>query len=218
MRGEEPPETQRRRATVMFADLTGFTALVDRIGDERAYGVVTRCLALLDEIARRHGASVDKYLGDCIMAVFGVPQALEQGPRAAVNAAIEMVRRVVEWNAQQGIDPPIGVHIGINSGSLIRGDVSGPVLREFAVMGNAVNVAARLKDLAPDGKVWVGPDTWRETRHDFEYRPLESFAVKGKSFEGAHELLSTRERIYGSRPREVSAPLVGRDADRKSVV
>jgi class 3 adenylate cyclase len=209
----EPQETQRRRATVMFADITGFTALVQRLGDERAYGIVTGCLRLLDEIARRHGAAVDKYMGDCVMAVFGVPTALEQAPRVAVNAAIEMIRRVAEWNAEQGVDPPLGLHVGINSGWLIRGDVSGPLLREFAVMGNAVNVSARLKDLAPPGRIWVGAETWRETRHEFEYRPLPPFDVKGQHFDGAHELLSTRERIYGSRPREVSAPLVGRDAE-----
>ena len=138
-----PRETERRRVTVMFADITGFTSLTERSDTEQAYEVVTGCLKLLDGIARKHGGSVDKYLGDCIMAIFGLPLAIEEAPKAAVNAAIEMLRRVHEYSREAGIDPPLDVHIGINTGLAISGDVSGPILREFAVMGDPVNIAAR---------------------------------------------------------------------------
>lgn len=73
-------ETERRRATVVFADITGFSTLNEKLDPEEAYAIVTGCLKLLDGIARKHGGSVDKYLGDCIMAVFGVPFAMEDAP------------------------------------------------------------------------------------------------------------------------------------------
>ena len=132
---ERTRETERRRATILFADLTGFTSFVEQAGDEEAYGVVTECLKLLDAIARRHGASVDKYMGDCVMAVFGVPRAIENAPRAAVNAAIEMLRAVGDYTGRLRIAKPLGIHVGIDTGSVVSGDISGPVAREFAVMG-----------------------------------------------------------------------------------
>jgi class 3 adenylate cyclase len=210
-----PRETERRRVTVMFADITGFTSLTERSDTEQAYEAVTGCLKLLDGIARKHGGSVDKYLGDCIMAVFGLPLALEEAPKAAVNAAIEMLRRVHDYSREAGIDPPLDVHIGINTGLAISGDVSGPILREFAVMGDPVNIAARLKDLAPPGRVYVGPETQRYTAGEFEYRPLQALSLKGKSEKvPSYELLSQRERLYrarGERSHSIFSALVGRE-------
>ncbi|HKE11966.1 MAG TPA: adenylate/guanylate cyclase domain-containing protein, partial [Myxococcota bacterium] len=155
---ERTSEAERRRATILFADITGFTAMSERMEPQTAHAIVTGCLSLLDETARRHGASVDKHLGDCVMAVFGVPLAIEDAPRAAVNAAIEMKRRVQEYNQTRGLAPPLDVHVGIETGLTIAGDVSGPVLREYALMGDSVNVASRLKDLAPRGEIYVGPE------------------------------------------------------------
>jgi class 3 adenylate cyclase len=194
---ERTRETERRRATVVFTDITGFTALSERLDPEEAYGIVSACLKLLDAIARKYGGNVDKYLGDCVMAVFGIPFALEDAERAAVNAAIEMHRRIHEFNQERQLASPLDIHTGINTGSVISGDVSGPVIREFSILGDAVNVASRLKDLAPRGRIWVGPETWRATRNEFEYRELESMKLKGKQQSVAvYELLSRQERLH----------------------
>jgi class 3 adenylate cyclase len=207
-------DTERRRITVMFADITGFTSLVERRDTEEAFDVVTGCIRLLDGIARKQGGSVDKYLGDCIMAVFGLPLAIEDAPRAAVNAAIEMQRRVREYNRERGLDPPLELHVGINTGLAISGDVSGPVLREFAVLGDPVNVASRLKDEAPPGQVYVGQETWRFTRDHFDYASLPPLKVKGKRRRiRAHRLLSRRERLHRDRGRaadSIFSEFVGR--------
>ena len=92
------PTARRVRATVMFATLSGFTALSETLGTERAYLIVTGCLRLLDGIARKYGGSVDKYLGDALMAVFGHPAPVARPPRAAVQAALEMRRQVYAYN------------------------------------------------------------------------------------------------------------------------
>ena len=173
-------QRERRRITVMFADITGFTALTEQSDLEDANELVTDLLMLMDGIARKHGGSVDKYLGDCIMAVFGLPLALEEAPRAAVNASLEMLRRVREYNEERGLASPLDLHIGLNTGLAISSDVSGPVLREFAVMGDPVNIASRLKDESPPGCVYVGPETERYTRGVFEYEALPTMALKGK--------------------------------------
>jgi class 3 adenylate cyclase/tetratricopeptide (TPR) repeat protein len=199
----------------MFADITGFTSLVERRNTEEAYEVVTGCLRLLDSIARKQGGSVDKYLGDCIMAVFGLPLAIEDAPRAAVNAAIEMMRRVDEYNEERGLRPPLALHLGINTGLAISGDVSGPVLREFAVLGDPVNVASRLKDEAPPGQIYVGGETWRYTRELFDYESLPPLKAKGKQRRiRGYRLLSRREHIHRSRggaAASIFSEFVGRD-------
>jgi class 3 adenylate cyclase len=211
---DSPVETERRRITVMFADIVGFTALVERSSNEEVFEVVTGCLDLLASIARKHGGSVDKYLGDCIMAVFGLPLAIEDAPRAAVNAAIEMFRRLDEYNREHAANSPLNVHFGINTGLAISGDVSGPMLREFAVLGDAVNVASRLKDKAPPGEIYVGHETWRYTHGLFEYEPLTPLKVKGKQRGlDAYRLLSRREQTSqrGQASASIFSEFVGRD-------
>jgi class 3 adenylate cyclase len=195
---ERSTETERRRATVLFADITGFTALNERLDPERAFEIVTACLKMLDGIARKHGGSVDKYLGDAVMALFGVPLAMEDAPKAAINAAIEMRNRVHELNRERGLEWPLDIHSGINTGLVISGDVSGPILREFAVMGDAVNIAARLKDLAPKGEIWVGGETYRQTQREFDFRKIAgALALKGKAAAvDAYEVRSSEARFY----------------------
>jgi class 3 adenylate cyclase/tetratricopeptide (TPR) repeat protein len=210
-------ETERRWATILFADITGFTALNERLDVEDAYSIVSASLKLLDGIARKHGGTVDKYLGDCIMAMFGVPLAVEEAPKAAVNAAIEMHNRIHEFNREQGLVDPLDIHTGVNSGKVVSGDVSGPVIREFSVMGDAVNIAARLKDLAPKGQIWIGEETHRHTRDTFEFRSLDALTLKGKSRKvKVFEVVSRREHLYRDVVRSgkrVSSALVGRDRE-----
>ena len=210
-------ETERRWATILFADITGFARLNERFDMEDAYSIVSASLKLLDGIARKHGGTVDKYLGDCIMATFGVPLAVENAPKAAINAAIEMHNRIHEFNREQGLVEPLDIHTGINSGRVISGDVSGPVIREFSVLGDPVNIAARLKDLAPKGQIWVGEETYRHTRSTFEFRPLDALPLKGKTQKvRAYEVVSRRENLYrelGRLRRRVSSALVGRDGE-----
>src|SRR3990172_9118069 len=156
---EPPPSTRktstrktlRTRASVLFADLQGFTALSDAMGPEQAYLVVTGCLRLLDEVARKRGGSVDKYLGDALMAVFGHPVPLEDHAGAAVEAALEMRQRVRDYARELRLPAALELHAGVNTGSFVAGDIHGPGIREFHVLGDAVNVAARLKERAPLG-------------------------------------------------------------------
>jgi len=214
---ERSRETERRRATVLFADITGFTTLSERLDPEEAFEIVTGALKLLDGIARKHGGSVDKYLGDAVLAVFGVPLAMDEAPKAAINAAIEMRRRVHQYNEETRPLIPLDIHSGINTGLMISGDVSGPIHREFAVLGDAVNIAARLKDLAPKGEIWVGEETWRSTREEFEFTPVEKLALKGKDRQvRVYRVETGHERLH-RRALDPRSPLwsglVGRDAE-----
>jgi class 3 adenylate cyclase/tetratricopeptide (TPR) repeat protein/ABC-type cobalamin transport system ATPase subunit len=214
---EGPADAERRRATILFADISGFTSMTEKLGAEKAYPIVAECLELLDQVARKYGGTVEKYLGDCVMALFGVPKAIEDAPRAAINAAIEMRRRVHEYNEEHGLTLRLDVHSGINTGLGIAGDISGPMVRESAVMGDPVSIADLLKDLASEGEIFVGSEAQRLTRDAFEFRPLAPIALKGRDASvPAFELVSDDVRLYRARiggERQVFSELVGRDEE-----
>jgi class 3 adenylate cyclase/tetratricopeptide (TPR) repeat protein len=216
-------ESERRQATVMFADISGFTAMSERLDPEEVTDIINACFALLERAAQAHGGHVDKYIGDCIMVLFGVPTAVEHAPKRAVNAAIEMRNRLREFNRARNTPVPVGIHAGINTGLVVAGDVGGAVKREFTVVGDAVNLASRLKDAAPNGAIWVGPQTYRYTKDEFEYRALPPVALKGKEQPvPVYELLSVTERIHRPRvaapDRRIYAELVGREHELERLV
>ena len=208
---------ERRRGAVVFADLSGFTSLVQTLGDERAHIIIGDCLELIGSIAVRHGGYVHQYEGDCVMVLFGAPTALEHADRAAVNAAIEMRRRVEEFSREHELPRPLTVHVGINSGPMVAGQLRKYSADSFGVIGDTVNVAARLKDKAPSGFIYVGPETHRETREDFEYRALDPMPLKGRAERlPVYELVSTSESAHAARSqatRRIRSALVGRAAE-----
>jgi len=214
-------ETERRRATVLFADLSGFTSLSERAPAAEVYEAVTSCLDRLHRVALKHGGSVDKHMGDCVMAVFGFPEAMEDPSRAAVNAAIEMLREVDAFNAERALPSPLALHAGLETGLAIAGALRGSVVGEFALMGDAAKAADRLTDLAESGEVFVGEEARRATEASFEYAPRERFRLAGQRGElASFELLSRREQLErpAVRPAQgLRSRLVGREAERQAL-
>src|SRR5262245_50780949 len=207
---------ERRQVTVLFADISGFTSLGGRMDPEEVASPMNRCFALMESAVVNNGGTVIRFVGDCVLAVFGVPAALEDAPRNAVNSAIEMRRTVQELFAQTRLPVPLDIHTGINTGLVVTGDVGGAAKRAFDVMGDAVNVASRLKDAAPKGAIWVGAETHRYTTGDFEFRKLAPQKLKGKDPPfAAYEVLSFTGRRHRAKPVPAasitSLTLVGRD-------
>src|SRR5262245_14032062 len=209
-----------RRATVAFVDLLGAGPLADRVGIERAYAVVTGALRLLEGIARRHGAVVDKYLSDALMAVFGFPLEAPEPEAAAVAAGLEMLDAIRRYAPEVESPVPLRLRIGVNTGTMVAGDLRGPVVCEFRVLGDPVNVAARLKDLGSPGCIHVGPETHAAARRSFEFDDLEPLTLRGKR----NQLRPFRARPTagngrGSTRGDVLAgtPLIGRDRELEAI-
>ncbi len=222
---ETPPsdrDSERRNATVVFADISGFTAMSEKLDPEEVTSLINRCFHMLEEVVTAHGGHVDKYMGDCIMALFGVPTALEDAPKQAVNAAIEMRNRLHRWREERHLPVPIDVHIGINTGLVLAGHVGGATKRDFTVVGDTVNLASRFKDAAPIGSIWVGTQTWRSTREEFEYRELKPLTLKGKEKPvQAWDLLSKKERLHRPKAvrgeRMIFSEMIGREAEHAAL-
>ena len=207
------PRGKQISASAMFADLVGFAALSRELGTERAYLVVTPCLRILDEVVRKHGGSVDKYSGDKLLGVFGYPLPLADHAQAAARAALEMRRRVVEYARELGVE--LELHVGLNTGEVVAGGIHGPVVREFHVLGDVVNTAARLNAKAPPGAIYVGEATFEATRARLAYHALPPFVLKGKSQPVPAYALLGGDAVEEGRlgQQGSSVPLVGRERE-----
>ena len=208
---EEPASREERRiATVLFADLSGFTALSGQSDAEDVRALVDRCMALLGEIVDRFGGGVDKVIGDAMLALWGVPAAAEDHAERAVRAALEMQDCARTHEAEFGGLP---LRIGLNTGELMFAPVGPEGRREQTVIGDVVNVASRLQTSAPRGGILVGEETWRATRRAIRYEQVEPFAVKGKD-EPLDAWLAVESIAARPTERPLSAvPMVGRERE-----
>jgi class 3 adenylate cyclase/tetratricopeptide (TPR) repeat protein len=210
-------EAERRRVAVLFADISGFTAMTEAAGAERAYPVVAGALERLGEVARRHGGTVDHFLGDCVMALFGVPEAIEDAPRAAVNAAIEMRDAIERYDDEFALEPRLSVHSGIATGLGISADISGPLIREYAVLGEHVDRADELTHVAERGEIYVDVETHRATSDVFEFAPGRTLRLRDRAEPApCFEVRSRQVRLHRARlgrERRVFSELVGREAE-----
>jgi class 3 adenylate cyclase/tetratricopeptide (TPR) repeat protein len=204
---------ERKIVTVMFADISGFTAMSENMDPEAVRDIMNDCFELLVPIIAKYEGTVDKFIGDEIMALFGAPVTHENDPERALRAALEMVDALEDFNGKR--DLQLGLHFGINSGRVVAGGVGSSERKEYSVMGDAVNVAARLEEVSEKGEILVGPDTYRFTSTIFRFENLDPIHVKGKSEPvHAHRLTGLMPGAVESHPymrERVVSPLVGRD-------
>ena len=201
---------ERRKATIVFADLSGYTAVSERLDPERIKSMVDRALRRLGSEIERYGGTIDKYIGDNVMGVFGAPVAHEDDPERAVRAALGMQAAMDEVNERIAADigANFALRVGINSGEVLAGRIGDG----YTVIGDPVNVAARLQSAAEPGTVIVGEITHRLTRAAIEYVELEPLALKGKSEPvPAWEAVRAVVRGRAARPSSNASRLVGRD-------
>jgi class 3 adenylate cyclase/tetratricopeptide (TPR) repeat protein len=208
---------ERKFAATLFADIVGSTSLAELEDPEVIQSVVSRAFDRLSEEVERYGGLVEKFMGDAILAVFGVPTAHEDDPERAVRAAIEMQAVLGELNRSFASEkqPPLEMRIGVEAGEVLV-DVDraeGP--RERMLTGDAVNTAARLQTAAAPWQVVVGPVVYAATREVIDYRELEPLVLKGKQQAvPAWQALRVKMRRRGERPRlGLEARLVGRDGE-----
>jgi class 3 adenylate cyclase/tetratricopeptide (TPR) repeat protein len=206
-------EGERKLVTVMFADLSGFTALSEALDPEQVRGIVNRCFNALVPIVERYGGTVDKFIGDEIMALFGAPSAHENDAERALRAALDMREALAGLNATDGTS--LGMHIGVNSGTVVTGGLGSDGREQYSVIGDTVNLAARLAAAAPGGEILVGPTTRRLTSLLFDFTVLPPMAVKGKTEPVAVARLEDARpdagRVHGV--AGLVSPLVGRDRE-----
>jgi class 3 adenylate cyclase/tetratricopeptide (TPR) repeat protein len=207
-----PSGEARKTVTVLFADVKDSTPLGERLDPEAARGVMNRFFADVRGVIERHGGTVEKFIGDAVMAVFGTPTVHEDDPLRAVRAATEMRTELGELNRE--LEERWGIHLsirtGINTGQVVAGD---PATRQTFVTGDAVNVGSRLEHAAGPGEILIGDATYRLVRDAVLVEPVEPLEVKGKAEP------MTAWRVLGvvagapAVARRLDSPLVGRERE-----
>jgi class 3 adenylate cyclase/tetratricopeptide (TPR) repeat protein len=209
---EAPSHETRRTVTVVFSDVVGSTAFGERLDSESLREVMSAYFDAMRQVVERHGGTVEKYIGDAVMAVFGVPQAHEDDALRAVRAALEMAsapaRLSDDLAARWGVT--LTNRTGVNTGEVTAGDAAAG---QRLITGDVVNVAARLEQAAPAGGVLIGESTYRLVRDAVSAVPVAPLALKGKAeLVPAYRLrgvVAAAEAV----PRRHDVALVGRDAE-----
>jgi class 3 adenylate cyclase/tetratricopeptide (TPR) repeat protein len=212
----EPPMEQAQRkerkvVTVLFADLVGFTARAEALDPEDVEAILRPYHDRLRSELERHGGTVEKFIGDAVMALFGAPRAHEDDPERAVRAALA----IRDWAREGG---KLEVRIGITTGEALVTLGARPDAGEGMASGDIVNTAARLESAAPASRILVDEATFRATERAIEYAEAEPVEAKGKSEPVAvWEPLEARSRVEVEVLRP-STPLVGRERERELVL
>jgi adenylate cyclase len=157
-------QAAEKNVTVLFADLVGFTPLSARLSPTEIALLLNEIFARFTDAIFRHQGTLDKYLGDAVMAVFGAPMDQEDHALQAAKAAFDMLDAIRELNENRPEDAQLAFHIGLNSGPVVAGDIGSPKRMEYTVLGNTVNLAARIQAKSPPNIIWAGPATYEAVR------------------------------------------------------
>ncbi len=174
-----------RRVTVLFSDIRGFTSMSEKMEAPEVVSMLNEYFEEMVDVLFRHEGTLDKYVGDEIMALFGAPILRPEDPANAVNCAVEMQKRLREFNRLREVrqESPIQIGIGINTGEAVFGALGSSKTMQYTVVGDTVNVASRLCSLAQAGEIIVSEDTYNALGDKFETVELPRARVKGKSGE-----------------------------------
>ncbi|HUF58251.1 MAG TPA: adenylate/guanylate cyclase domain-containing protein [Actinomycetota bacterium] len=206
---EAPAADVRKVVTIVFADVTGSTALGERLDPEALRSVMGRYFDEMAAVIESHGGTVEKFIGDAVMAVFGIPRLHEDDAVRAVRAAVGMRDALASLNTdlEREHGEGLAARIGVNTGEVVAGD---PSAGQRLVTGDAVNIAARLEQAAEPGEILLGEPTFRLVKDAVEVEPVDALALKGKEERvPAFRLLDVSAGAAGHE-RHLDSPMVGR--------
>jgi class 3 adenylate cyclase/tetratricopeptide (TPR) repeat protein len=175
-------QKERRNVSVAFTDISGFTTMSELLDPEELTLLMNECFKKLSMMVYRYEGIIDKFIGDCIMAIFGAPISHEDDPERAILACLDMQLALNEINHRlEKSIKKLAIHSGINTGEVIAGKIGSDLQMEYTVMGDTVNVAQRLKDIASPGTILVGPETYQRAKHAFDFLTRDPVSLKGKA-------------------------------------
>jgi class 3 adenylate cyclase/tetratricopeptide (TPR) repeat protein len=176
-------EGERRHVTIMFVDMKGFTPLTEALGPEETFSLMDQVFEILIHKIHEYEGTVNELRGDGVLALFGSPIALEDAPQRAIRSALAMHREMTKFSetikAQKNI-PPIVLRIGINTGPVVVGTLGNDLRVQFTAVGDTINMAARMEQMAEPGTTYVTEDTFNLTEGFFRFEALGEKSVKGK--------------------------------------
>jgi adenylate cyclase len=193
-----------KEVSILFADIVGFTSMSEKMSPAAVALLLNDYLSRMTDVIFKYEGTLDKYIGDAIMAVFGAPLDMPDHAGQAIRAALEMRERLDEFNSERKEGPQIRIRIGINTGKAVAGEIGSINKKEYTVLGDTVNTASRLESsVAKPGMVVIGENTYHYVNEHFECRSLGRATLKGKE-KGVevYEVLSGRAAAAAPGARE----------------
>jgi class 3 adenylate cyclase/tetratricopeptide (TPR) repeat protein len=210
-------EGERKQVTILFADVTGFTSMSERMDPEEVHELIAQCIDFMTEEIHRYEGTIAQFLGDGLMALFGAPIAHEDAPQRAIYASLAIQRHLDRYSEElkaKGIQ--FNMRIGLNTGLVIVGRIGDDFTMEYTAIGDTVNLASRMESNAEPGTIEVAESTYKLAEGFFDFEPLGEIQVKGKEEPvKAYRVLRprpTRSRLTASLVRGLT-PFVGRNKE-----
>jgi adenylate cyclase len=213
--------SERSEATIIFIDIRGFTKLADQLDPEKATEIINNIFAPIVGIIDKHGGSINKFLGDGLMAIFGTPFSHEDDPERAARASLEIMKSI-EKNGKKKIGRKVQslkARIGINTGLCISGEIGSGSRKEFTVIGDTVNLTSRLQANAAPGKILIGEKTFQRIKDNFTISPPRKLKIKGKKdLVLVYNLKGEKKNIgFLEKKKSSYSPFVGRKKELKNL-
>ena len=209
-------ESERRLVTVVFADVSGFTAMSEKLDPEEVSSVLNDCFRGLISIVYKYEGVIDKFIGDEIMAIFGAPLTHENDPERAVRCSMEMMEYMERFNqlSPVALPEPLGIHISMNTGMVVAGNVGSDLRMNYSIIGDTVNLASRLKHFAERGEIVVSEDTYRIVSSLISTEEPQLVEIKGKSEPvKVYKILSLKGGIEPGTRVTQKNPIIGREQE-----
>ncbi len=192
LKKKENIEGESKQITVLFTDVSGFTALSEKLDPEEVRTLMNSCFEIIIEEVHRYEGTINQFTGDGVMALFGAPVALEDHPHRTVSSALAIQRSLNiyggELKKQKGIN--LKIKIGINTGLVVVGNIGSDLRMDYTAMGDTINLASRLQNLAEPATILISESTHKLVQDYFDVKPLDPLQVKGK----AHPVKAFRVR------------------------
>ena len=214
-----PTDSETRQVTILLSDLRGFTAMAEEFSAMDVVAALNRYLSRMTEIILHHGGSIDKFMGDAIMVLFGAPQALPNAIEAALACAIEMQLAMDAINAENQRHHMVALYmgIGINTGAVVVGHLGSRLHSEYTAIGDPVNLASRVEAHSLRGQILLSESTYQQARDYIDIGDINEIQVKGKKgsfrmvellgLRGLHPLTAPKREVRHSPRVEVDMPL-----------
>lgn len=212
-------QSDRRVVTVLFTDVSGFTAMSEKLDPETVTGIVNRFFQVLTEPIYRYGGVVDKYIGDAIMALFGAPVSHEDDPLRGVLAgwAMQEAAQAFATDLEQQTGIRLRVRVGLHTGLVVAGSVGGGQRADYTVTGETVAIASRMEAAAPPGGVLVSADTWQQVRTHFSGEEQEAVQAGGRGQTVPAWLILGPAEGAGPAVADQATDLIGRHKEREAI-
>ena len=192
--GEELLGGKSTVATVLFSDIRGFTTLSEELGAQGTVSLLNEYFTIMVECIQKEGGMLDKFIGDAIMAAFGIPLSHEDDEDRAVRAAIGMINALHVWNRQRVAEgkKPVGMGVGLNTDTIVSGNIGSPKRMDYTLIGDGVNLASRMEGLCKQyyASILISENTYRRLKGTYRIREVDRVQVKGKTESvGVYEVL-----------------------------